>query len=71
MLLVDRSVWELYFACDNELKCDVYGPMEIGNTNTLKDAYRLLACLRDLVQWMDTEFRVWVELCLEEAEALY
>ncbi|TGJ80086.1 hypothetical protein E0Z10_g8676 [Xylaria hypoxylon] len=71
ILLVDRGSWEVYFAFDDRSRYDICGPIEMGNTKSLKDAYRLLAGLRDLTQWMATEFRVWVELCLAEAESLY
>ncbi|KAI0407331.1 hypothetical protein F4802DRAFT_555051 [Xylaria palmicola] len=71
ILLVDRGNWEVHFAFDSESRYDICGPIDMGNTKSLKDAYRLLAGLRDLTEWMATEFRAWVESCLKGAESLY
>ncbi|KAI0099906.1 hypothetical protein GGR51DRAFT_534060 [Nemania sp. FL0031] len=71
VLLVDRGKWDMFFAFNDQQRYDIRGPVHIGDTWSLRNAYRLLAALRHIVQWMVTDFRAWVEVCLDESKALY
>ncbi|KAI8648935.1 hypothetical protein NCS56_01510700 [Fusarium sp. Ph1] len=64
VLLVVCESWELYFAFDAGSEFEVCGPLEIGSTMTVEGSYRLLAVLRLLADWVDGEFRNWVERCV-------
>ncbi|KAI1127452.1 hypothetical protein F5Y10DRAFT_278130 [Nemania abortiva] len=64
ILLVDRGSWDVYFVFDDQSRYNICGPMDMGDTKTVKNAYRLLAGLRDLVNWMATDFHAWVDSCL-------
>lgn len=61
LLLVVGKNWELFFGFDNEDNIEVLGPLQIGGTGTMVDAYRLLAVLRLLADWVAGGFRDWVE----------
>ncbi|TLS20276.1 uncharacterized protein PpBr36_11442 [Pyricularia pennisetigena] len=37
----------------------MYGPIDLGNTRSLKEIYKLLASLRVLVRWVDVQLRDW------------
>ncbi|RWA09180.1 hypothetical protein EKO27_g5926 [Xylaria grammica] len=65
ILLVEAGVWGLYFAFDAGSHYDVCGRVSIGSTHSLEDAYRLLAVLRVLAKWMETDFLAWVEACFQ------
>ncbi|KAI0426627.1 hypothetical protein F5Y09DRAFT_58062 [Xylaria sp. FL1042] len=67
ILLVEAGSWELYFAFDAGSHYDVCGRVSIGSTHSLDEAYRLLAVLRILAKWMETDFLAWVEECLRRA----
>ncbi|KAI1111267.1 hypothetical protein F5Y14DRAFT_464692 [Nemania sp. NC0429] len=67
ILLVQDEHWKLYFAFNAGSHYGVCGGVKIGSTDTLDDAYRLLAVLRVLAKWMETDFRAWVEDCLSRA----
>ncbi|KLU90777.1 hypothetical protein MAPG_10628 [Magnaporthiopsis poae ATCC 64411] len=60
LVLVEESNWELYFACDEGREIQMVGPMQIGSTDDMLSSYTLLAVLRELVAWVDTQFREWV-----------
>ena len=67
ILLVEAGSWELHFAFDAGSHYDVCGRVSIGSTESLDEAYRLLAVLRILAKWMETDFLMWVEGCLQRA----
>ncbi|GAP86802.1 hypothetical protein SAMD00023353_2100730 [Rosellinia necatrix] len=67
ILLVQAGTWELHFAFDAGSHYDVCGCVSIGSTNSLDGVYRLLAVLRILAKWMETDFLRWVEECLQRA----
>jgi hypothetical protein len=72
-LVANAERWELYFACQKEVKgggADLCGPIDIGDTTTVQDAYMVLAVLRVLVHWTDTTFRAWARGKLDEARVL-
>ncbi|KAK0753815.1 hypothetical protein B0T18DRAFT_424302 [Schizothecium vesticola] len=60
LILTYEHEWSLYFAVDHVKRIDIYGPMSIGKTDNIPHIYQLLAVLRLLVAWVDTEFRSWV-----------
>ncbi|KLU91795.1 hypothetical protein MAPG_10743 [Magnaporthiopsis poae ATCC 64411] len=64
LLLVNDFSWELYFACDKGTSIRMLGPINIGSVTTIRSSYMLLAVLRELVAWVDTEFRQWVSTTL-------
>ncbi|KAI0478309.1 hypothetical protein F4859DRAFT_479332 [Xylaria cf. heliscus] len=67
VLKVDSSSWRLGFAFDMDSHYEVCGGINIGSTDDLDDAYRLLSVLRVLTNWMATDFYDWVDSCLKEA----
>lgn len=64
ILAVDES-WELWFAVHSAVDTRVYGPLKIGGTGSLAEAYALLSVLRLLVGWVEGPFRDWVIKCLK------
>ncbi|KAI0405862.1 hypothetical protein F4802DRAFT_560995 [Xylaria palmicola] len=48
--------WQLYFACDQGQSINVYGPLTIGSTENLVDAYMLYASLSIIKDWIQTTF---------------
>lgn len=65
VLLVVAHSWELWFAFSEATGIRVCGPVQIGSTENLEDAYRLLAVLRILADWMTSEFRVWIKSLIQ------
>lgn len=53
--------WTLYFACDRGADIDLFGPLDIGGTQTLTDAYGLAASLQAAKEWIEGPFRQQVE----------
>lgn len=60
VMLVVGDDWQLWFVIDKPTHTDVCGPVHVGKTSGLDDAYRLLATLRLLAGWMEGGFREWV-----------
>ena len=60
LILTYDHEWSLYFAVDHLERIDIYGPMPIGMTDNIPNIYQLLAVLRLLATWIDTEFRSWI-----------
>ncbi|KAH8753812.1 hypothetical protein F5883DRAFT_356436, partial [Diaporthe sp. PMI_573] len=48
--------WQVYFACDRDNSIEMYGPLRMGSSATLLDAYVLLASLSSLKEWIETTF---------------
>ncbi|KAI0868227.1 hypothetical protein GGS24DRAFT_223891 [Hypoxylon argillaceum] len=48
--------WFMYFACDSGQSIDVYGPLQIGSTQSMLEVYSLLTCLEYVKQWIETSF---------------
>ncbi|KAI0812223.1 hypothetical protein GGR55DRAFT_640848 [Xylaria sp. FL0064] len=67
VLIVESEVWNLWFTFDTASQYEVCGPIKIGSTDELGGAYRVLAVLRSIAQWMATDFLDWVEKCLDRA----
>ncbi|KAL8419961.1 hypothetical protein RB594_002929 [Gaeumannomyces avenae] len=61
VILVFEHRWELSFVCDRGVKFEFIGEVLIGDTRSLVGLYKLLAVLRVLVQWMDTDLRAFFE----------
>lgn len=66
LLIAEGPTWTLLLACQTEKgrpgkAITILGPMDIGNTKKVDSCYRLLAILRALVHWADTDFRKWIE----------
>lgn len=60
LVLVTEHEWKLSFACDRGERIDIVGEMHIGGTKTLTEIYKLVACLRELADWVQGPFRVWL-----------
>ncbi|KAI1331785.1 hypothetical protein F5Y16DRAFT_422217 [Xylariaceae sp. FL0255] len=71
ILLVDGVSWDLYFAFNESSAYDICGPLTIGDTRTLTNAYSLLAVLRDIANWFSIDFATWAKACVEEVPSLY
>lgn len=56
---VFRHSWNLYFVCDRGASFGFLGPVSMGTTQDLVGLYKLLAVLRELVRWVDVDFRAW------------
>ncbi|TGJ81855.1 hypothetical protein E0Z10_g6926 [Xylaria hypoxylon] len=48
--------WSVHFACDRGDKIEIYGPVRIGSTATLLEAYALVACLENIRTWIELTF---------------
>ncbi|TLS21184.1 uncharacterized protein PpBr36_10654, partial [Pyricularia pennisetigena] len=59
IVLITGHFWEAYFFCDEGDNYQMYGPIDLGNTRSLKEIYKLLASLRVLVRWVDVQLRDW------------
>ncbi|RWA05854.1 hypothetical protein EKO27_g9257 [Xylaria grammica] len=62
-LLVEAvgHAWQPYFACNRGPAIDVYGPLGIGWTGNITDAYVLVASLEAIKDWVETAFYAGVE----------
>ncbi|CAJ2508327.1 Uu.00g133530.m01.CDS01 [Anthostomella pinea] len=56
--------WRLYFACDSGASIDLYGPLGIGSTRYLTEAYVLVAALEAIQRWIETTFHEGMEAWL-------
>lgn len=65
VIIVVCDAWELFFAFESADSYKVYGPVKIGRTDCLNDAYRLLTVLRLLSRWVVSDFRDWVRRRVE------
>lgn len=61
VVLVSESYWTLSFVCDRGTEFEFVYEIPIGDTRSLVGLYKLLAVLRVLVQWMDTDLRTFFE----------
>ncbi|KAI1424477.1 hypothetical protein F5Y12DRAFT_751993 [Xylaria sp. FL1777] len=48
--------WRLYFVCDRGTYIDIYGPLEIGTTIYITEAYVIVASLQAIKAWAETTF---------------
>lgn len=60
LILVTEHDWKLSFACDGGDQIRIVGDMAIGGTKTITDVYKLVACLRELADWVQGPFRSWL-----------
>ncbi|KAI0114071.1 hypothetical protein GGR51DRAFT_505431 [Nemania sp. FL0031] len=67
LLVESGSWWSLYFAFDTGSRYEICGAGISMGTETLRNAYCLLAVLRILAHWMATDFLDWVDDCLKQA----
>ncbi|KAI0182542.1 hypothetical protein EV127DRAFT_315954, partial [Xylaria flabelliformis] len=65
MLRVRNNEWYLLFAYyDNSERLVILGEQGIGSTRNLCNIYRLLRCLRLLADWVEDEFREYIDTVL-------
>lgn len=57
VVLVTEHIWRLSFVCDRGDRFEFLHELVVGNTASLIGVYKLLAVLRVLTRWMDTELR--------------
>ncbi|RYP34434.1 hypothetical protein DL766_002955 [Monosporascus sp. MC13-8B] len=57
LIEVVNHEWRLYFTCDRGASIDLYGPLSIGSTRHLTEAYALVASLEAIKEWIETTFR--------------
>ncbi|KAF4447829.1 hypothetical protein F53441_8695 [Fusarium austroafricanum] len=56
LILVIENEWKLMFACDRGDEIHIVEQIAIGSTGELKEVYRIIAVLRALAVWIETEF---------------
>ncbi|KAI3326525.1 hypothetical protein HD806DRAFT_520368 [Xylariaceae sp. AK1471] len=56
LIEVANHDWRLFFACDRRTSIDIYGPLTIGSTRYLTEAFALVAALEAIKEWMETVF---------------
>lgn len=61
MLLALSDVWDCYFACRVPGMIQIVGPLRVGSTASLAEAYQLHAVLQEISRYVDQDFRQWVE----------
>ncbi|KAK3299702.1 uncharacterized protein B0H64DRAFT_104042 [Chaetomium fimeti] len=66
LILTHEHQWSLYFAVDRGHKIEILGGIQIGTTSTTQGIYQLLAVLRLLADWIETEFKEWVVTAFTE-----
>ncbi|GAP92043.1 hypothetical protein SAMD00023353_3100340 [Rosellinia necatrix] len=64
VIIAVGASWQLWFALDRRDCFEVCGPVSIGGTGDLGSIYLLRDCLSYVGDWMATDFRRWVELCV-------
>ncbi|KAL5866422.1 hypothetical protein ACKVV1_011425 [Pyricularia oryzae] len=62
VILVTEHAWNLAFVCNRGGEAfELVYEISIGSTSNLRDLYKLLAVLRILGHWIDTDLRQWFE----------
>ncbi|KAG8673923.1 hypothetical protein FPOAC1_007242 [Fusarium poae] len=61
LITVMEHEWKLMFAVDRGDSIDIFEDIGIGNTRDLSDLYRILAVLKELGAWMQTEYLAWLD----------
>ncbi|GAP90212.1 putative methyltransferase type 11 [Rosellinia necatrix] len=56
LIEVANHDWRLFFACDRRTSIDIYGPLTIGSTRYLTEAFALVASLEAIKEWIETTF---------------
>ncbi|KAI0553745.1 hypothetical protein F4679DRAFT_434778 [Xylaria curta] len=65
MLRVRNNEWYLLFAYyDNSERSFILSEQEIGSTRNLCNIYRLIRCLQLLANWVEDEFREYIDTVL-------
>ncbi|KLU90453.1 hypothetical protein MAPG_10307 [Magnaporthiopsis poae ATCC 64411] len=66
VIQVVGHIWKLSFVCDLGEHYETFEDgIAIGSTDSLVQLYKLLAVLRILIRWMDTEFRATIAAILD------
>lgn len=69
LITVVDAQWMLYFAVDQGDSIDIINSsLIIGNTATVPGLYQLLASLRELSTWVQSEFRDWIARVVRDAK---
>ncbi|KAL3587676.1 hypothetical protein FPOAC2_13574 [Fusarium poae] len=64
LILVIENEWKLMLACDRGHEIEIVEQIPIGSTGELKDVYRIIAVLRILAAWIETEYMDWLDTWL-------
>ncbi|KAI3316764.1 hypothetical protein HD806DRAFT_516847 [Xylariaceae sp. AK1471] len=55
--------WSVYFACDLGNSISIRGPVRLGSTADIVEAWTLITCLKHIKRWIETDFhqgiRAW------------
>ncbi|KAL2128807.1 hypothetical protein VTI74DRAFT_8613 [Chaetomium olivicolor] len=65
VITVEDGIWTLSLARAVKDGCRIANLCVIGDTNTVTGAYKLLACLRLIVAWVEGTFKEWYTLVLD------
>ncbi|KAI1179810.1 hypothetical protein F4777DRAFT_532090 [Nemania sp. FL0916] len=61
LLMVVGHDWKLFFACDRGAEgIEICGGITVGSTYSITDLYKLLATIRLLAEWVETEYATWI-----------
>jgi hypothetical protein len=61
MIQVVGDRWYVWFAMWHETRIVMVRELAIGDTETLIGLYQLVASLKAIAEWIETEYRTWVE----------
>jgi len=60
VLLILGHEWKLSFVCDRGDRLEIVGEMLLGDTSSLLGLYTLVAVVRELGDWIEGPFRLWI-----------
>ncbi|KAI3571972.1 hypothetical protein IWW34DRAFT_765410 [Fusarium oxysporum f. sp. albedinis] len=61
VIIVVEHDWKLLFACDRGNRIDIIGDIAIGDTKSIDGLFIIVAVLRRLASWIQSDFRSWLE----------
>ncbi|KAI8710495.1 hypothetical protein NCS52_01566600 [Fusarium sp. LHS14.1] len=64
VIVVIEHVWRLSFACDRGHCIDIVGDVAIGDTKSLDGLLMLVAVIRRLACWIQSDFQPWLQEAL-------
>ncbi|CVL08888.1 uncharacterized protein FMAN_14119 [Fusarium mangiferae] len=70
LVMVMEHEWKLMFAVDRGDAIDIVEDIRMGDTRDLPGLYRIIAVLRELAIWMETDYLAWLDRWLGLAPPL-